>query len=146
MQAESLWIKNLARAKFKDGQWITDVEPLSGDGPYAALLEAIVLAIEVYNKHAASPVRVLNGATKSHLSLCLVHGAAQVKFTRNGPHMDVSLTKTKNFQSNELPLARLTPVVDKFGMPTWMRGTTEWSTDQLIKHALIHLLEASQSV
>lgn len=145
MQSDSSWIKNLARAKYQNGQWVPAEAGLTGDGPFGVLIEDVVSAVETYNNHASSPIRMLAGAAKSPLLLSLLHGAAQIKFTRNGQYMDISLIKTRNFQSVELPLTRLTPVIDMFGHPTWMRGSTECSADQLIKHTFIQLLEASQS-
>jgi hypothetical protein len=146
MQSDSTWIKNLARARYQNGQWIPADETLSGDGPFGALIEDVVTAVDTYNHHAAAPIRMLSGVPqKSPLLLTLLHGTAQIKFVRNGQFMDISLIKTRNFQSTEHPLARLTPIIDMFGHPTWMRGSAEWSADQLIKHVFIHLLEASQS-
>lgn len=145
MQSDITWIKNLARARFQNGQWIPADETLSGDGPFGALVEDIVTAVDTYNHHASSSIRMLSGAQKSPLMLTLLHGSAQIKFIRNGQFVDIVLIKTRNFQSVEHPLARLTPVIDMFGHPTWMRGSTEYSADQLIKHVFIHLLEASQS-
>jgi hypothetical protein len=145
MQSDSSWIKNLARAKYQNGQWIPADASFAGDAPFGALIEDITQAVETYNNHASSPIRVLSGASRSPLLLSLLHGSAQIKFARNGQYLDISLLKTRNFQSVELPLARLNPVIDMFGHPTWMRGSTECSADQLIKHTFIQLLEASQS-
>jgi hypothetical protein len=145
MQSDSTWIKNLARSRYQNGQWIPADETLSGDGPFGALVEDIVSAVETYNHHAASHIRMLSGAQNSPLLLALLHGTAQIKFVRNGKFVDIILVKTKQFQSVEHPLARMTPVIDMFGHPTWMRGSTEYSADQLIKHVFIHLLEASHS-
>lgn len=145
MQSDSSWIKNLARAKYHNGQWIPSEASLTGDGPFAALTDEVMAAVETYNNHASTPIRMLSGGAKSPLMLSLLHGSAQIKFTRNGQFMDISLVKTRNFQSIEQPLARLTPIIDMFGHPTWMRGSAEWSADQVIKHTLIQLLESSQS-
>lgn len=145
MQSDSSWIKNLARAKFQNGQWIPADGNPTGDAPFGAFIDDIICAVETYNNHSSIPIRMLSGAAKSPLLLTLLHGAAQIKFTRNGQFLDISLVKTRNFQSTELPLARLTPIIDMFGHPTWMRGSSEWSADQVIKHTFIQLLESSQS-
>jgi hypothetical protein len=145
MQSDVTWIKNLARSRFQNGQWITDDQSLNGSGPFGALVDDIVQAVETYNHHSAMPIRVMPSSPGSTTLLTLLHGTAQLKFLRNGNFLDISLLRTRNFQTAEIPLTRMTPVLDVFGHPTWKRGTVEWSADHLIKHSFIHLLEASQT-
>lgn len=145
MQSDVLWIKNLARASYQNGRWIPDESPVQNLSAFESLVDDIIQAVETYNQHAKSPIRILDAPAKSTTLLTLLHGMIQLKFLQNGNLLDVSLIKTRNFQTQEVPLARLSPILDVFGYPTWKRGTVEWSTDQLIKQSFIHLLEASQS-
>lgn len=145
MQSDVAWIKNLARSRFQNGRWVPLDAPLTGEGPFGALMDDVSEAVETYNHHASTPIRILQAVQGSATLLTLLHGTAQLKFARNGSFLDISLLRTRNFQTTEQPLARLTPILDVFGHPTWKRGATEWSADQLIKHSFIHLLEASQT-
>ena len=146
MQSDTNWLKRLARSRFQNGVWDTPELKSRALDPFEPLVDDLREAVEIFNQHAPTPIRALEPSANTLTIMTLLYGAAQIRFSRNGTFLDISLIRTKDFQTTEQPLTRLTPVMDVFGCPVWKRGTAESSSDQVIKNALLHLLEASTSL
>lgn len=143
MQSSQLWFKKLAKSRFSNGRWQTDGNPASEGNPFENLRDDLLEMLNIYNHHSSSPIRVLCPAGPSKILLTLMYGTTQMRFTQNDSHLDISLIVTRNFQVAEIPMTRLTPNVDQFGSPSWHRGASELSSEQVIKNALIHLIEVA---
>ena len=144
-QSQTAWFKRLAAAQFKNGQWLPGDAYKSGDDPFEALLDDIHAAVAIFNQHATTSIRLLDSAQGSEVIAILIHGAAQLRFARYGQFLDVSLIRAHNFQVIEQPLTRFAQGHDCLGCASWRRGATEVNSDQVIKNALLQLLEASSA-
>ena len=143
MQSDTLWFKKLARSKYQDGRWITEQNPPALQDPYQILSEDLLEALDIYNQHTSRPIKALKPGTETTVIMTLLLGSVQIRLTRNENFLDISLIRTRDFQTFETPLTRLAPLSDSFGSPVWKRGTAELSTDQVIKNAFIHLIESA---
>ena len=149
------WIRNIATATFDGEEW--HVENL--DGTNIITRAAVELGREVqstintFNSHASIRIDLfpVKGATGSHIGFVLVRGGLQVRLTfdQDGstPALNGVIIETKNFQVYERPFTRLTPVADTFGGIGWQaQQGPAWTTDQLIRKILIHLVESTHKI
>jgi hypothetical protein len=143
MQSQRSWFKRLATAQFKEGRWIPSDAFAQKDDPFVAIQDDIARYVNLFNHHAATPIRHLDPATGSDLVATLIHGSVQLRFMRRGQFLDVSLIRAQNFESTEQPLVRYITGHDCLGNASWRRGHVEISSEQVIKNAMIQLLEAS---
>jgi hypothetical protein len=101
--------------------------------------------LEIYNHHAPNKVKLLQPSTPSKTLVTLMYATVQMRFVQNDGFLDISMILTRDFQTKELPVARLKPRVDQFGSTNWQRGAIELSTDQVIKNSFVTLIETSQA-
>lgn len=145
MQSSQLWFKKLAKSRFNNGRWETEQAPPAGADPFENLREDLLEMLSIYNQHTKSPIRALCPPGPSRTLVTLLYGTTQMRMTQNDGYLDVSLIVTRHFQAAEVPLTRLTPRIDQFGSTSWHRGAAEMSSEQVIKNAFIHLIEAASS-
>jgi|688.fasta_scaffold147021_2 hypothetical protein len=143
MQSSQLWFKKLAKSRFSNGKWETEGTPPVGSDPFENLREDLLEMLNIYNQHTKSPIRALCPPVPGRTLVTLMYGATQMRMSQNDGYLDVSLIVTRHFQAAEIPLTRLTPRIDQFGSTSWHRGTADLSTEQVIKNAFIHLIEAA---
>ncbi len=143
--SQTTWFKRLAAARFKNGQWLPGETFAKGDDPFASLYDDILVSVSLFNQHATTPIRLLDPTPGSDIVATMIHGSAQLRLARRGQFLDVSLTRAHNYQMIEQPLTRYTPGQDCLGCVSWRRGTSEINSEQVIKIAMIQLLEASSA-
>ena len=145
MQSSQLWFKKLAKSRFSNGQWETDCAQTAFGDPFDNLREDLLEMLNIYNQHTKAPIRALCPNGPSRTLVTLMYGTTQMRMTQNDGYLDVSLIVTRNFQATEVPLTRLAPRIDRFGSTSWQRGSSELSSEQVIKNAFIHLIEAADA-
>jgi hypothetical protein len=145
-QSQTAWFRRLAAARFKNGRWVPGESFAAGDDPFASLQDDVLSSVNLFNQHAKTPIRLLDPAPGSDAIATLIHGSAQLRFVRRGQFLDISLMRTHNYEMIEQPLVRFAPGHDCLGCVSWRRGATEISSEQVIKNALIQLLEASSAI
>jgi hypothetical protein len=143
MRSETIWLKKLATSSFKAGHWISESDSQSLATPFDYLRGDLLEAADIYNHDSSEPIRVFDANNSGHPIITLMHRTVQLRMTMNGSFLDISLIRTRQFQTVEQPIMRLSPVLDVFQLPIWRRGTVDWSSDQVIKTCLIQLIEAS---
>ena len=144
-QSQTSWFRRLAAARFKNGQWLPGESFAKGDDPFASIQDDVLASVSLFNQHATTPIRLLDPAPGSDIIATLIHGSAQLRFARRGQFLDVSLMRAHNYEMIEQPLTRYTPGHDCLGCVSWRRGATEINSEQVIKSAMIQLLEASSA-
>jgi hypothetical protein len=145
MQSSELWFKKLAKSSYSNGRWNTKTDPVNDGDHFKSFKEDLLEMLDIYNQHASSPIRTLCPQGVSNTLVTLMYGSTQMRLTQKDNDLDISLIVTRNFQTKEIPITRLTPKVDKFGSSTWHQGSTELSSEQVIKNIFIHLIEATDS-
>ena len=125
------WIRNLATAKYEDGQWaIVDGERLraaAGERVRDAIADLVVEAQEaadIYNVHAKGrQMKVLplnkseTGGATAGLMMLLGHINLSVEYIPH--HMIVRMTLVKDFRKASRVLFTFTPRLDTFGDLHW---------------------------
>jgi len=145
MQSHELWLKKLAKSRFNNGRWETDNPSSNLGNPFELLRDDLLEMLEVYNNHASTPIKALLPSPPSRTLITLLHGSTQLRLIQNEGYLDISLIMTRQFQTSEVPMTRLSPRCDQFGGTMWQRGQQELSTDQVIRNSILHLIETSHS-
>lgn len=145
MQSNELWLKHLAKSRFRNGRWETEHSPQNLQNAFESLRDDLLEMLEIFNHHALNKVKLLQPSGPSKTLVTLMCATVQMRFVQNDGFLDISMIVTRDFQTRELPVARLKPRVDQFGSTSWQRGSIELSTDQVIKNSFVTLIETSQS-
>jgi hypothetical protein len=149
---EREWLKNLAKAKFENGQW--SVAEMPSKEPHLIFehfLSSIEDAIDIFNHYSDRPIGVfpLQGETPSSQSgTLIVRGHIQIKLFfevfENKPRITGKTFTMESFALKETNLPVMTSEIDAFGATLWRTANNKlWNTEQYIRKILLYILEKS---
>ena len=146
------WIRNLATAKYEQGQWqVPGLEGISIIRRAADELgREMQSTINEFNHHALIRTELfpIAGPSGYHIGFLLVRAGLQIRleFEQEDQNFTLvgSVIETRDFQIQTRLFTRLIPVADAFGGIGWQaQQGAVWTTDQLIRKILIHLMEST---
>src|SRR6476620_480885 len=119
------WIRNLAKATYAKGQWVSDdsadsvhqtteVEDIIGE-----LLQEAIEAAEVFNHYSQGrrTLKILPLHVESQLQttgFLLLLGRTQIRIQQSGKTIEAMLTLMRGYQMKTALLHKFTPLVDSF--------------------------------
>jgi hypothetical protein len=136
------WFRKLAGARYANGRWVLSDQNQWRQDPFESLREDLTEAVGQYNQFAAdNKIKILGPPKGSDVIAVMIAGQAQIQFVRKNNFLDLIMIKTVNFQSNARPLARFSAAEDPLSEIVWRRGSAETSNEQMIRNAVMQLLE-----
>ena len=145
------WIKNLATSQYDGQKWHIEKLDASSMQQRAIdqLIEAFTDASAIFNGHNQLPISVYplkETKYKACHGVFLVRGKVQVRLAaaEAGECSKIvgSVVVAEGYQLKERIFTELNPAEDPWGAIAW-RSTSgsSWTTEQLVRNVLIHLLE-----
>lgn len=154
--ADAEWIRNLATASYKGGQWVPEdpesIQTLAAsriEQSLQALYEEAVEACEIFNTHAVGkrrirllPLRPESG--EGAPGFLLLFGKTQIKISYVPHRLTAVLSSMRGFSHVTKTLHTFDPHVDAFGSLLWCMDNGLLLTSELIiKRLLEDLAQAA---
>ena len=149
------WLRNLATARYVDGQWELAEPEQHGQivadrisDAIESLYEKAEMACDSFNQYSGGrrsmrilPIKSSYQGKSGFLILC---GSSQVSLESTPPILQISLAILRGFQRQCRPLFQLSPQVDPFGGILWAADNGLLMThDLIIKYLMEHVASAA---
>ena len=153
---DTFWLKTLAQAHYKDGQWslaepakIKERSKKNFLSTIPELLEQVHIAIETYNEvspeHRRIRVLPLNSGQNegSMVGFILLLSTVQLRLVRNNGRLDLILTILDGFKKHDEQLHTFEPIVDALGGLSWIMDRKSIMTIEMMLKQILHDLCSS---
>jgi len=144
------WIKTLAQAKYKDGQWnLTNPEGIKRHTKQTLietikeLYQELVLAINAYNEHANHQRRirllpVYSETEQPMIGLILMVGSLQMRFERQGYRLEATMESLQGFRKIQEKIHFFEPRIDGLGGLSWIMDRKSIMTNEMMIKQILH--------
>lgn len=148
---DEIWLRNLARAKFNEGNWqfegTEDVETIVQsriERSVSDLFDLAYEAVTVYNLHASAERAIKLLASSGDAGFTLLCGGVQVRLNKVKQTLIVSQITVEGFASKPEVIGRFTPLADPFGAIVWSENNRLiMEGGMLVKKILEQLIKES---
>ena len=153
--ADKEWIKNLASAKFINGQWentnpqsVSQLAEVRIEDSVAQLYEEASEAADLYNLHAVdrpsiSILSIAKEKSRGNGGVIMLLGKTQLNIEIYNNTLEAQLTTVDGFHRNTTILAKLTAQADSFGSVMWLADKSSLMSNELIVKKLMEQLVRS---
>ena len=144
------WVKTLASAKFKDGQWLLPDPELIHQKAQKNLSETIkniheqmVIAVGAYNENSTlrrhlKLLPVYNRHGNVMTGIVLLQSMVQIRLERKNNNLEATLESLQGFRKIQELIHTFRPRIDGLGGLSWIMDDKSIMTNDMIVKQLLH--------
>ena len=144
------WVRNLAQAKFVQGQWRLPNELQAKQHTKASLMvtirdiyQELVVAVNTYNQHVqvTRQIKLLpiyEQSDQPMIGFIMMIGALQMRFERKAFRLQATLESLQGFRKVQELIHEFEPRIDGLGGLSWIMDGKSIMTNEMIIKQLLH--------